>query len=192
MTLINTSTPSPAVPVFWTDDPLTQNVTKVKAVHMEELRSALEALPLHTHSCVGVNTGPGPNNSVVWTDDPVVADATEVKAAHYNELVSSIKQQDNHNHSYSKVVPDYIYASSTSYYDPTLTFLKDPAVTDVDESTASHWEQLRSFLEGFASHVHTVDCLCECQCTCQCTCTCTCTCTCQCECTCTCDCATMG
>lgn len=179
-TVTTTSEPSPSVPHSWTDDPLQQNVTKVKAVHTEELRSALEALPGHTHTALGVTTGAGPANSVVWTDDPVVANTTKIKAAHLNELVASVKEQDNHRHSYAKSVADYTYSDWTSYYDPVMTFTQDPATTS-DKPTEDCYTELRTYLAAFAHHTHTVECTCECQCTCTCQCQCTCTCQCTCD-----------
>lgn len=65
--------------VVFTDDPLQSGVTPVKAVHVTELRQAIDTL--RTRSGLG---------GFAWTDTTVGAGATLVKAAHLTELRSAL------------------------------------------------------------------------------------------------------
>lgn len=58
----------------WTDPVLTSHSSNIKAVHLNELRNALEPV-------IGSRT---------WTDDTIQPRVTTVKAAHFNELRSAV------------------------------------------------------------------------------------------------------
>jgi hypothetical protein len=86
------------LPTF-TDDPLTATGTRVKAVHITELRQAIAAL--RARHGLGASA---------WTDDPLGAGKMIVKAAHLAEMREAVRQV-------------YVAAGQTApaYTDPTLT-----------------------------------------------------------------------
>jgi hypothetical protein len=196
MTTFNSNGPTTAINVSWTDNPVVQNSTKVKAVHTTELRTALTSLKTHTHyfpRTSGGVTSSVPDTTInnSWTDSTLTVNSTLIKAVHHNELIAGIKVMDGHKHT----VVNYDGAAGTvggdtnrdsAIYSGGFTFLVDPLVTNTDLPSVSSFEQLRTHLEALASHTHSICCECECQCTCTCTCTCTCECTCTCQCTCDC------
>ena len=62
----------------WTDDPIVPGSTRVKAIHINELRSAINTL----RSQAGMSTYP-------WTDRTPNGDlpaSTRIKAIHFNEF----------------------------------------------------------------------------------------------------------
>lgn len=65
--------------IRWTDDPITTE-TPIKAVHVNELRRAIDAL----RSQAGMP-------SFAWTDDPIMAGATVIRAIHFLELRQAIQ-----------------------------------------------------------------------------------------------------
>ena len=62
-------------PLTFTEDPLQPGGTRIKAVHLSELRSAIEALRVRYVLA-----------PVTWTDQPLLPGVTVVKAAHLTEL----------------------------------------------------------------------------------------------------------
>lgn len=167
------------IPVTWTDDPLTQDVTPVKKTHIVEMRVALEALDGHYHVFSGNNSNAEtPDVAVSWAESnaELIVDETPPKASHTNEIINFIKAFDGHYH----YVP--AYGLNSNSYAPGFSFEEDPVVALVTWIKASAHEELRTHLESLAAHTHTVCCECECTCTCTCTCHCDCTCTCTCRC----------
>jgi RHS repeat-associated protein len=71
--------PSPLASVTWTDDPIVAGVTEVKAVHLTELRTAINA----ARTAHGLS-------AATWTDATVTADVTVIQAVHINELRTAI------------------------------------------------------------------------------------------------------
>lgn len=171
-------TPDPAIPVTWTDTPLVKQRTRVKKVHLVEIRDALEALDGHIHVFNTHNSGAElPNVNVTWIvpNVDIIQGTTRVEAAPVNEVIGYIKDFDDHYHN----VPHY--SADSTQYDLNPTFEDDPIISYVTFIKATAWEEFRDHLESYAAHTHIVCCECEC------TCTCTCTCECQCTCECTCD-----
>jgi hypothetical protein len=74
-----TITASAAPPLVFEDDPLVTGVTAVKAVHINELRAAIDALRAR------YNLG-----AVVWTDSPIVVGTTPVQAVHVTEMRTAL------------------------------------------------------------------------------------------------------
>ena len=70
---------APVRPIVWTDDPVTTE-TPIKAVHVNELRQAIDARR-RQH-----NLPP-----FLWTDDPVIARYTVIRAIHLLELRQAIQ-----------------------------------------------------------------------------------------------------
>src|SRR5882724_2025693 len=70
---------APARRHAWTDDPVTTE-TPIKAVHVNELRRAIDAL----RSQAGLPL-------IAWTDNPVMAGATVIRAIHFLELRQAIQ-----------------------------------------------------------------------------------------------------
>jgi hypothetical protein len=68
-------------PPGFTDDPLRPRVDHVKAIHLSELRSALDALRAR-HSLA----------AATWTDEPLVRGVTAVKAIHLTELRAALEE----------------------------------------------------------------------------------------------------
>jgi hypothetical protein len=185
MTDFDSGYPSPSIPVSWTDDPLVSRETRIKKVHLTEMRAALEAMDGHIHTFNGNDSGAElPDVSVSWNtpDVDIIIGQTQPYSNHINEVIGFIKDFEGHYHNVPYYVP-YGGGDSTTY-DPGFTFEDDPVVSHVTYIKASAWEELRSHLESYSTHIHTVCCECECQCTCTCTCTCTCQCQCTCQCTC--------
>lgn len=179
MALVVSGTPSPAIPVTWTDDPLEVDKTNIKKTHIVEMRAALEALDGHIHVFAGHNSNvEDPDTTVTWAvaNASIVVDKTEPLAAHFQEIIDFIKDFDNHRH----YVP--YYGKNSTYYAPGFTFEDDPLVADITWIEQDANEELRTHLESLSTHTHEVCCECECTCTCTCTCHCDCTCTCTCRC----------
>jgi hypothetical protein len=171
MPLYSSSTPVTPIPVTWTDAPLV--TLRAKGVHTQELRDALATLNNHVHTVPAASptTTLGARNFANWTDPTITPTNPKIRATHLNQLIASIKQQKNHKHA---MPAQSYYLWDMSAYDPAMTFTKYP-VTTTDKPIASSYEELRTYLEGFATHTHSVCCECECTCTCTCTCTCQCT-----------------
>jgi hypothetical protein len=75
------ASPIPATrPLVWTDDPVT-TATTIKAVHVNELRRAVD----------GRRTEAG-LPAYAWTDDPVIRGITIIRAIHFLELRAAIQQ----------------------------------------------------------------------------------------------------
>jgi hypothetical protein len=74
------SVPDVATTIFFTDDPLIPQVTKVKIVHLTELRLAVNAL----RAAAGL--------SASTFTDPTVTTATKIKAVHFQELRTPLNQ----------------------------------------------------------------------------------------------------
>jgi hypothetical protein len=63
----------------WTDDPVTTE-TPIKAVHVNELRRAIDTLRSQADLA-----------SFTWTDDPIMAGGTVIRAIHFLELRQAIQ-----------------------------------------------------------------------------------------------------
>lgn len=173
MAIYDSTTPSPAIPVSWVEDPLVCDISFIKKSHLIELRAVLTALDGHTHVFNSVTSGAElPDVTVTWAESnaSIVVDTTFIKASHMQELIDYLKDFDAHYHSVG--LPNGPYNSTT--YDPTLTFQDDPIIADVTFIKEKAWSELRTYSEGYASHIHSVNCSCECTCTCTCTCQCQC------------------
>jgi hypothetical protein len=173
-------TPSPSVPVSWSES-LNAQTTSVKKAHLAELRASLEALDGHIHVFNGNNSGAElPNVSVTWAEPTasIVVNTTPVKASHVNEVITYLKAFVGHKHN----VP--AYSADSTLFSPSLSFIDDPVVSLVTGIKAAAWNELRAHMETYSTHTHTVCCECECECTCTCTCQCQCTedCCSQCDC----------
>lgn len=66
---------------FFTDDPLTARVTRVRAVHIVELRQRIDTLRSRYSL-----------SPMSWTDNPLVIGVTTVKAAHILEMRTALEQ----------------------------------------------------------------------------------------------------
>jgi hypothetical protein len=117
-TLKMTTNPSSTVPVF-TDDPLTRRVTAVKAVHITELRQAINLL----RARYGLP-------AFAWTDAVLSAGAARIKRQHLVELRSALAD---------------VFAaagrSQPSYTNPTIT-------SGVTAVTAAHIAEIRAAIKG--------------------------------------------
>ncbi len=71
-------------PPGFTDDPLRPRVHRVRAVHVSELRSAVDALRARLSLA-----------AVTWTDEPLVTGVTAVKAVHLAELRAALEEVYN-------------------------------------------------------------------------------------------------
>jgi len=91
-------TPQGGTPVF-TDDPLTAGETGIKAVHISELRAAVNQL-----------RGRGGLAAATWTDDPLTSGGTSIKAVHIIELRARLNE-----------ARAALGLSNPAYTDPTLT-----------------------------------------------------------------------
>ena len=88
------STPDAATTMTFTDDPLLAQQTIIRKDHMEELRTAANAL----RAATGLTT-------YTFIDSPLVAGATIVKVAHIDELRDAMEE------AFASVgIPDVSYA----------------------------------------------------------------------------------
>lgn len=74
------STPDTASTIFFTDDPLQAQLTRIRAVHLTELRQAVNAL----RATAGLG-------AATFTD-PTASNATSVKTVHFQELRTALNQ----------------------------------------------------------------------------------------------------
>jgi hypothetical protein len=70
-----------ATTVLFTDDPLVAQLTQIKAVHVTELRTAVNAVRATANF-----------PAVSWTDDPLQSQITVVKAAHVEQLRTKLDE----------------------------------------------------------------------------------------------------
>lgn len=183
----NSGTPSPAIPVSWTETISGGHVTAIKKAHTDELRAALTALDGHIHAFNSANgyhnsQAELPNVSVSYAEAITVGLAT--KAQHINELADYVKAFDAHYHQIPNYDDNHATTKNSTTYDPTISITDDPKVANVTDIKAVHYNELRTYLEGFSTHIHSACCECECTCTCTCQCQGNCGCTCNCTCTC--------
>jgi hypothetical protein len=89
----------PGSPFTFTDDPLAGGSTVVKAVHLNELRTAVNQARAHAGLA-----------AATWTDDPAQATVTTIKAVHVNELRARLDE-----------ARAALSLSTGGYIDPTLT-----------------------------------------------------------------------
>jgi hypothetical protein len=68
-----------ATAIAYTDDPLVAGSSSIRAVHITQLRTAVNALRATTNLA-----------AAVWTDDPLSVGVTVVKAVHINELRTAV------------------------------------------------------------------------------------------------------
>lgn len=100
----------------FTDDPIVSGLTTVRAVHVMELRTRIDALrAAHVLAAFG------------WTDHPLVAGTTPVRAVHLTELRTALNQ---------------VYVAAAT---PTPTYT-DPALTIGTTIKAVHLTELRAFV----------------------------------------------
>ena len=110
------SAPDAATTIFFTDDPLLAGLTPAKAVHLTELRTAVNAMRAAAGLGAAAFTDPVPNGvpikaahvtelrnaltparsalgltAVAFTDPAVTATVTRIKAAHVQELRNAVK-----------------------------------------------------------------------------------------------------
>src|SRR5205807_778182 len=98
----------------FTDDPLVAGTTVVKAVHLTELRTAVNQARAHA----GLS-------AATWTDDPVQATVTPIKVVHITELRTKLNE-----------ARAALGLSAASYTDPNLTI--------GDSIKAAHVQELRA------------------------------------------------
>jgi hypothetical protein len=108
------SPPDVATTIFFTDDPPVAMVTRIKAVHLTELRQAVNALRAVAALSPATFT------------DPAVSNATTIKAPHFQELRTALNQAR---------VP--LGLSSVTFTDATL-------VADTTKVRAVHVQELRN------------------------------------------------
>lgn len=70
-----------ATTVLFTDDPLVAQVTQIKAVHVTQLRIAVNAVRATANLA-----------AAIWTDDPLQSQITVVKAAHIEQLRTKLDE----------------------------------------------------------------------------------------------------
>lgn len=110
------TTPDPATTILFTDDPLVSNTTRIRAVHLTELRQAVNAMRAAAGLSAASFTDPSPAGVRVkkvhveelrtalnaarttlglaaapFTDPTLVSNTTRVKAAHVQELRTGVK-----------------------------------------------------------------------------------------------------
>jgi len=110
------TTPDPATTILFTDDPLVIASTKIKAVHLTQLRTAVNAMRTAAALSAASFTDPSPAglavndvhvnelrtalnaartalglSTMVFTDPTLVAHTTQVKKAHVEELRSGVR-----------------------------------------------------------------------------------------------------
>jgi RHS repeat-associated protein len=91
-------TPAPQSALTFTDDPLVAGVTPIKALHVTELRDAINQL----RSRAGLQ-------AATWTDSPLTGGATSIKATHVTELRARLDEART-----------ALGLSNPAYTDPTL------------------------------------------------------------------------
>lgn len=110
------TTPDPATTILFTDDPLVSNTTRIRAVHLTELRQAVNAMRAAAGLSAASFTDPSPAGvrvkkvhveelrtalnaarttlglaAATFTDATLVSNTTRVKAAHVQELRTGVK-----------------------------------------------------------------------------------------------------
>lgn len=108
------STPDVATTIAFTDTPLVSSVTRVKPVHLTELRQAINALRAAAGLAASTFT------------DPTISSTTKIKAVHAQELRTALNQ------------------ARTSLGLPTLTFTDAALAVPATKVRAVHLEELRN------------------------------------------------
>lgn len=161
MTTWTGSIPVPDSSASFEDASILQNVTKVREVHLRELRDVLKSLHNHYHVFDGSNSNTeSPSAQGTFTEDPVTADVTQIKASHWLELRTACENFATHNH----YVPSKSMTSSsfTVSAPPVLGWSSGMAISDPPRKP--HIDELRAILQNFHSHTHTICCNSECGC----------------------------
>lgn len=68
------------MPTTWTDNPVVSGETRIRALHLNQVRTAVNSL----RQVAGLH-------QVDWTDDPIVVGEVPFKAVHFNELAGAIQ-----------------------------------------------------------------------------------------------------
>ena len=121
----------------WTDDPIVIGTTRIKAQHVNELRTAIDA-ELSRRSFTTWS----------WTDDPVVI-GDEIKKAHMEEMRAAI---DNLKTGDCAADSDYCPEDTS---DP-VVWTDEPIEQDVTEVKAAHTDEVRTYINSMSP-----SCICE-------------------------------
>ena len=129
----------------WTDDPVVADTTKIRKVHIEELRVAVSA---------EITRRSGTPDSFT---DPVLQDGTEAnptkcREVHITELRESCRE--------ASVLP-----CLTNTIAPPSSWSDDPIEFDITKIRATHIEELRDYTDQLSGA-----CLCNCDSHCSCNC----------------------
>ena len=136
----------------WTDPTLLENVQKVRSVHVDELRAAI-----NKERTRRIQT------QTSFEDPTITPDQTYIRKPHVENLRDSI---------YDSVV-EMIECTTGDVANPSWT--DDPIVADITKIRNDHILEMRSVVNAME-----VVCACDCNyCSCNCNCTCHC-CTCDC------------
>ena len=153
------------------DGSIIANLTKVRRVHLIELREFLEDLDGHYH-VFGSENGSAriPSDAYAnWSDASVDVKAgeTKIRAGHFLEIRNALGILDGHYHTAHGLnsTPKDIDTSWTS-----------GTIAAEEKIRADHISELRTVCSSLVDHTHIVCCECESTCSCECTCTCECTC----------------
>jgi RHS repeat-associated protein len=126
--------PAPQSTPTFTDDPLVAGVTPIKALHITELRDAINQL----RSRAGLQ-------AATWTDNPLTGGVTGIKAAHVTELRARLNEART-----------ALGLSNPVYTDPTLTAggttIKAAHIQELRDRVKSAWTTAQSVpRDGIAS-----------------------------------------
>lgn len=109
---------------FTADETITQGFTTVKAIHITQLRQAIDAMRL----AVGLAAAP-------WVDSPLVAHQVEFKKVHIDQLRSNLNSAGGQ-----------LSFPAPTYTDPTIT--ADSTVVKAD-----HIRELRRLVKGYKTYL---------------------------------------
>ncbi len=104
------------VSISWTDPTITANVTKIRKVHIDELRSWIDS----RRTDAGLS-------AYSWTDSTITANSTKIRKVHFDEMRTAISQ-----------VYTQCGQSAPTWTDPTLT-------ANSTKIRKVHIDELRSF-----------------------------------------------
>jgi len=121
----------------WTDDPIVQYVTKIKALHVNELRAAIDAESTRRD----FDTWP-------WTDDPTYI-GLDIKKTHMDELRDAIE-----NIKIGDCAADGDYCPEDT--SDAIVWTDDPLVQKVTEVKKVHVDEVRGYINSMS-----VSCICE-------------------------------
>lgn len=139
----------------WTDSllPVSSGLYKVRAVHVNELRAAVERENTRRRL-----------SAATYEDDPVTSDVHNIRKKHVDDLVSAIERCKNAPDCATDTTPAIAWGTQPVVHSPSVAEL----VAGVTEIRAYHTLEMRQKVNGMEQV-----CVCDCNyCSCNCNCTC--------------------